>query len=652
MVCPAKMGAIVVNSSVRGKIKVDVAYTHESDRAGALVGGLVGRMGDYGSSVVENCFCDVVYQESDNYHDAPEYIPGMLTGNITSTYYVLDTNKRVAYGNFYFARAFDGTGGEGGFLYPIAAVPFIQGEPDKKTEEDNFAVSMADELVTGEWTAPLAFHQAFSPSDEDPSVPRYDGSYCDVHEHYSIALSDAANATSEQKAHTEFGSDDNGFGNWMKVTDPGEYPVTVTITRKPDAKKSALCSGIFYEPLTFDVTVSASGAAIIEPTPVDPVPAPSTTNPQVVIDDSGNVTLKPTASTGNGVAKAEVSGSDADKMVKAVQGSDSKQIVIEPQVKTESSTVQVALTKQAAAALSENDGGKITIRTETADVTLSGRALGDAAQNAHQTVAVGTTLNEDGVIRIEIAVDGKVLERVTDGLNAKVSVPQTGPGVVAVLQREDGTEEVVKNSVLTDSGTLAVSLEGSAQFRIEDRTKDFVDVHEHWGADAAAFVSAREILSGTSADTFSPELPMTRGMLVTAIYRFENEPEAGEASFSDVPPGTWYTQAVAWASESGIVTGTDTGFAPNTELTRESLAVILYRYAEKLGLDTAASGMTAKEFTDSEDVSGWAADAMRWVVSNGIVTGKTGDVLDPNGTATRAEVATMLMRFVKHMAEF
>ena len=166
-----------------------------------------------------------------------------------------------------------------------------------------------------------------------------------------------------------------------------------------------------------------------------------------------------------------------------------------------------------------------------------------------------------------------------------------------------------------------------------------------WYAEAVKYVTGQGLMNGTSANTFSPVLSMSRSMLVTVLYRLAGEPDAGECSFTDVADGSWYTDAVAWAAANGIVTGTtETTFAPDTAITRESLAVILYRYAAmKEQAQGKAGDLTA--FADGASVSDWAVDAMAWAVGQGILTGKSGNTLDPQGTATRAEVATILMRF-------
>lgn len=156
-------------------------------------------------------------------------------------------------------------------------------------------------------------------------------------------------------------------------------------------------------------------------------------------------------------------------------------------------------------------------------------------------------------------------------------------------------------------------------------------------------------MNGTSDTTFAPDESLNRAMLATILYRLSGEPAArGEGkTFMDVAPDTWYTSAVAWASANGIVSGVGDGkFAPTQAITREELATMLYRYAKYSKLDTSAKGDLSK-FADGDQIAAWASDAMAWAVGAGLISGKTANVIDPTGTATRAEVATILMRFTE-----
>lgn len=173
-----------------------------------------------------------------------------------------------------------------------------------------------------------------------------------------------------------------------------------------------------------------------------------------------------------------------------------------------------------------------------------------------------------------------------------------------------------------------------------------------WFYSAVMFMVEKGLMRGVSEDLFAPGADLTRAMLVTILYRLENEPgESSGSLFNDVGSGNWYSDAVAWAAASSIVTGYGNGdFGPEDSITREQLALILYNYARYKGYDISAED-DLDEFEDGDQTSSWAETAMKWAVKNGLLKGKGEGRLDPSGTATRAEVAEILMRFIKSFIE-
>ena len=163
-----------------------------------------------------------------------------------------------------------------------------------------------------------------------------------------------------------------------------------------------------------------------------------------------------------------------------------------------------------------------------------------------------------------------------------------------------------------------------------------------WYADAVDYVYEHGIMNGTSATTFSPNTPMTRAMLVTVLHRAAGSPSAATGTaFSDVPTGAYYTDAVAWASANGIVTGYGNGrFGSNDPVSRAQIAAILWRYA---GSPSAEAG---QDFADESSIPAYASAAVDWARANGVVNGTTGNRFDPNGNATRAQVATILRNYL------
>ena len=177
----------------------------------------------------------------------------------------------------------------------------------------------------------------------------------------------------------------------------------------------------------------------------------------------------------------------------------------------------------------------------------------------------------------------------------------------------------------------------------------FTDITGHWAADNILFAASRGLLSGTSETTFSPNTGMTRGMFVTALGRLAgiNPDSYKTGKFTDVKADAYYAPYVNWAAKTGIVDGTSaTTFAPDKQITREQMAVIMKNYAAKLGY-TIPKTLKAVTFADNASISSWAKEAVKSMQQAGILAGKTNNRFDPAGTATRAEVATVLRRFVE-----
>ena len=176
----------------------------------------------------------------------------------------------------------------------------------------------------------------------------------------------------------------------------------------------------------------------------------------------------------------------------------------------------------------------------------------------------------------------------------------------------------------------------------------FTDVNTgDWFYEAVQFVYENGLMDGVEGNRFAPNATLTRAMAVTILYRLEGEPAVTtDASFNDVASGQWYTDAVNWAAANNIINGVEgNNFDPTGSLTREQMATILYRYTQYKGADVSASG-DISGFVDSANVSSWAADAVKWAVGSGLVNGVEGNALAPQGTSTRAQAATVLMRFV------
>ena len=209
----------------------------------------------------------------------------------------------------------------------------------------------------------------------------------------------------------------------------------------------------------------------------------------------------------------------------------------------------------------------------------------------------------------------------------------------------DVQKDLVPNlDVLTAAEKAYAELTGEV---IAPAATSFADVNGHWAADAITYVYEKGLMKGQSESSFAPDLATSRAMITTILYRLAGSPEVeGGAGFADVASGTWYADAIRWAEVNNVVSGyADGSFGTNDNVTREQLASILYRFAAYSGQNMSAAA-DLSSFADADSVSEWARTAMEWANAEGLITGKTGNVIDAKGKATRAEVATILMRYL------
>ncbi len=226
---------------------------------------------------------------------------------------------------------------------------------------------------------------------------------------------------------------------------------------------------------------------------------------------------------------------------------------------------------------------------------------------------------------------------------------------LTVTDAKDKALTVTKRSETTYTFHMAdskVTVEASfaKDGTIQKPDSRFDDVAESaWYYTAVDYVAENDIMTGVSAREFAPNAGFSRAMLAQTLYAMSGKPAVkAEGTFADVVANAWYADAVNWAAEKGYVSGVGDGkFAPDASVTREQMALILYRYAGS----PDASGMAQKEFADSSSVSAYAADAIRWAVHEGLISGMENNTLAPQGTATRAQVATILMRFVESLTK-
>ena len=223
-----------------------------------------------------------------------------------------------------------------------------------------------------------------------------------------------------------------------------------------------------------------------------------------------------------------------------------------------------------------------------------------------------------------------------------VAVTDRFGDAVAVTEQADGTY-----TFTMPNGQVTVTV------TFEETPLPFTDVTEgDWFYDAVRYAYETGLMDGVGDSLFAPNSETTKAQLVTILYRLAGEPEpGGDSGFSDVAAGTWYTDAVAWAAENGIVNGvSETEFAPGKDITREQLATILFRYAEAKGYDVSARA-DLSAYTDADQIQSYAAESVAWAVAEGLIQGFEDNTLRPAGNATRAQIATILMRFCEGVAK-
>ena len=284
---------------------------------------------------------------------------------------------------------------------------------------------------------------------------------------------------------------------------------------------------------------------------------------------------------------------------------------------------------------------------------------------------LGVTMNSDGIpvdvidavtsessttVQMTLAHDGEFGFTMT----LSASLGKENAGLWANLYHYDENAKAMTfetAALIDDDGNAALPMRHASQYAIviddhshaaeEPSALPFTDVNDNdWFFDVVRYVYEQGLMTGTSDTEFSPNLTTTRGMIVSILNRLEDGPTAEAAGFTDVADGDWYADAVNWAASEGIVAGyEDQTFRPNDPITREQLAAMLMNYAAWKGEDVSARA-DLSGYNDAASVSSWAAKTVQWAVAEGLISGMPGNLLEPQGSATRAQVAAILQRFL------
>ncbi|MCL1897151.1 MAG: S-layer homology domain-containing protein, partial [Clostridiales bacterium] len=408
------------------------------------------------------------------------------------------------------------------------------------------------------------------------------------------------------------------------------------------------------------------------------------------------VTVDVSAEVKDSVAVAEVEPDIIKELIAEVKaeasGTAAANVVISV-TNTEGATkVELNLVVASVKEIAENNMS-LTVKSETATITFDTETLKTIAgdNSGDHTVVISaalveteTTLNarqqaavgDNPVIELTITVDGKNIGEL--GGTVTVSIPYIPPAEMAAedhdlmtvyyLDEQGNIKEMKGAKYDAGTGMITFATTHFSKFFVAEWINPFDDIDKtDWFYRSARFVSSNGLMNGTAADTFAPQTELTRAMLVTILWRHEGEPNAPfpeeigterRGLYSDVAAGEWYSEAIAWAAANGVVLGYEDGmFKPDELITREQFATIMYRYSSAQSAQgSGARGQGsedggydyAAEYSDASDVSDWAHEAMKWANAYGLLTGRTATALAPKGSATRAEAAVILQRFLEN----
>ena len=431
--------------------------------------------------------------------------------------------------------------------------------------------------------------------------------------------------------------------------------------------------------LTVDMTLYAQW----EEYPDDPTPTPPADTITVeVTGDEGSITVSATISGNTATITAPTEAQIAEITDRA---GETGAVTIDLSSLPENITAVVipAETIRAIDEAMEDNGEGLTIKLPNSTVTFDAAAL---ASVAAQTTGDNLKLNvepvdetalsssqREAIAELEVQAIFDIYltsgdKRITDFGDGKATVEvkhqaktdQQPSGFVVWYAAEDGTIEKNPTSATKETVKFIVThfsdyvvaydktLPGACDRGETCPMSAFDDLDKTlWYHDGVHWALENEIMNGYGGGKFGPNDTTNRAMIVTMLHRFEGEPAVDyDMDFTDVEDGKWYTEAIRWAAVNGIVTGYGDGrFGPNDVLTREQLATILYRYAKLKGHGFTGMWAFPLTFDDAPDVSDWAYEAMCWMTMNGVINGVGNNKLSPKGSATRAQVATMLMRY-------
>lgn len=378
-------------------------------------------------------------------------------------------------------------------------------------------------------------------------------------------------------------------------------------------------------------------------------------------------TVKPDVTVNGENAEADVKKDDINSAAEAVGSGSNAQIAIDAASgKSGITHAEVSLPMESVKKIQKDTKADIVIKTDLGDITVDNSDLSALTVGSGSDVTFTIDKNEDGSMKLNITSGGKNIASGKDILRYRYKIDDavmkslagsTGVdnsdlvGALVGAKGADGKAvlTVIRDSFVTADGYLVINAPVGGTLTVTANGKIFKDVAANaWYAKAVGFAVSHELFNGISDNEFAPSKSMTRGMFVTVLNRLADaEDFSGSADFKDVASDKWYATGIAWAASKGIVKGYGDGkFGPDDPITREQMAVIMYNFTKVMGYDVKGSAGLEK-FSDSALVDSWASEAMQWAVGAGVMNGNADSTLDPRGTATRAQVATILMNYIQ-----
>ncbi|MED5020199.1 S-layer homology domain-containing protein, partial [Paenibacillus chibensis] len=464
-----------------------------------------------------------------------------------------------------------------------------------------------------------------------------------------------------------------GDGDHVSGTD-GSYTFTITVAKglqsQTTAQQTIAITATAFNGVTNVQAVAAAKAALVNgsvevafgASQADKTAAVQSYVNGLLVGDAAGVAATVTYNSVSGnydVALSKGSASDSKSLAMTVNESADPDIVIVAAAKiaaegasyssmtqaaATSESVIVAALKAAAEAAVKNSSVAVTINKVSYTAPIAGNSANRSGTDGSYvftvTLTKGSQSQTTGQIKVNISATPDTNGGTPGGDSPGGGNPgssNSGGGTLGSGNPGGGTP----GGATPGAGTPDGGTSGSGS--------TFADINKtDWFFNAVIYVQHSGLMSGTSETTFSPQLAASRAMIATVLYRMAGRPHVtGKSSFTDVSSGMWYTDAIKWAAQKGIVSGYgNKRFGIDDAVTREQLVTLLYRYTQQNNLDITVTG-DLSDFADKDKISDWATDSMKWAVGKGLISGKGNGILDPSGTATRAEIAAILMLYLK-----